>query len=161
MRVPFIAHWPAALEGGRTETAMAMGIDLFPTVLDVLDLPAPADRQLDGCSILPTLATGAPSAHEFLYFIDGATLFAVRDQRFKYRGAAGVFYSTDQMAFGVGVPQKEWLFDLDRDAQESYDTSARHLHRLSRLREAFERKREEMLDNPRGWDRESDCIPGR
>ncbi len=44
MRVPFIAHWPAAIPAGRTEHAMAMGIDLLPTVLDLLQLPPPPDR---------------------------------------------------------------------------------------------------------------------
>ncbi len=55
MRVPFIAHWPAAIAPGRTEHAMAMGTDLLPTVLELLQLPAPADRLLDGRSILSLL----------------------------------------------------------------------------------------------------------
>ena len=100
-----------------------------------------------------------PSAHEYLYFIDGQQLFAVRDQRFKYRGPAGVFYSNDQMNIGFAVPQKEWLFDLNLDPQESYDVSARHPEVLSRLREAFELKRETMLTNPRGWDQQGSCRP--
>jgi arylsulfatase A-like enzyme len=53
MRVPFIAHWPAAIPAGRVETAMAMGTDLVP--------------------------------------------------------------------FAPAMPQKEWMFDLQRDPRESYD----------------------------------------
>lgn len=151
MRVPFIAHWPAAIPGGRTEDAMAMGTDLLPTVLDLLQLPAPPDRQLDGRSIRRVLSQGGPSPHDYLYYYDGETLFAARDQRFKYRGAAGVFYSTDQMPFGGAVPQKEWLFDLAGDARESYDTSHRHPEHLARLRAAFEAKRAAMAENKRGW----------
>lgn len=151
MRVPFIAHWPASIPGGRQETAMAMGVDLFPTVLDILGLPAPTDRVIDGLSMLPILSQGAPSQHDYLYFIDGETLFAVRDSRYKYRGSAGVMYSTDQMGFGAAVKQKEWLFDLSIDRRESYDTSARHPQQLTRLRAAFENKRRDMKDNPRGW----------
>ena len=153
MRVPFIAHWPTAIVGGRTESAMAMGIDLFPTLLEILELPAPDDRKIDGRSMLPTLVHGGPSAHEFLYYIDGETLFAVRDQRFKYRAPAGVFYSTDQMPIGIAVPQKSWLFDLDLDPRESYDTSIRHPDQVERLRKEFERKRNEMASDPRGWQR--------
>lgn len=151
MRVPFIAHWPAAIAGGRTESAMAMGIDLLPTLLDVLELPAPGDRKIDGRSMLPILVDGGPSAHEFLYYIDGETLFAVREQRFKYRAPAGVFYATDQMPFGFAVPQKDWLFDLDLDPRESYDTSSRHPEMVSRLSKEFERMRNEMANDPRGW----------
>lgn len=151
MRVPFIAHWPAAIEGGRSETAMAMGTDLVPTVLELLQLPFPNDRQLDGRSVLGTLLNGEPTPHDYLYYYEGETLFAVRDQRFKYRGAAGVFYSTDQMPVGGSIPQKEWLFDLRGDPRESYDTSDRHPRDLERLRSAFLAKQQDMLDNPRGW----------
>lgn len=151
MRVPFIAHWPAQIDGGDTLEAMAMGTDLLPTVLDLLELPAPTDRQLDGRSILPILTDGAPSPHDYLYYYDGETLFAVRDQRFKYRGAAGVFYSTDEMSFGAAIPQKEWLFDLAGDRRESYDTSDKHPEKLDELREAFAAKNREMSENKRGW----------
>ncbi|MCB1842198.1 MAG: sulfatase [Halioglobus sp.] len=151
MRVPFIAHWPAAIAPGRVEHAMAMGTDLLPTMLDILKLPAPPDRILDGRSILGVLTDGAPTPHQFLHYYDGATLFATRDQRFKYRGPAGVFYSTDQMPVGGAVPQKEWLFDLAGDRRESYDTSATHPDHLQRLRTAFTARQQDMQDNPRGW----------
>ena len=151
MRVPFIAHWPDAIAGGRTEPAMAMGTDLLPTVLELLQLPGPTDRVLDGRSILHVLTNGAATPHDYLYYYDGETLFAVRDQRFKYRGPAGVFYSTDQVPIGGAVPQKEWLFDLAGDRRESYDTSNHNPKELKRLRAAFAARNEEMAANKRGW----------
>ena len=151
MRVPFIAHWPAEIPQGRSEPAMAMGIDLLPTVLDILALPAPNDRILDGRSMLPTLTKGAASPHQYLHYYDGESLFAVRDQRFKYRGPAGVFYGTDQMLISGSIPQKEWLFDLQSDPGESYDVSARHPQKLAELRAEFNRKNAEMQSNLRGW----------
>ncbi len=151
MRVPFIAHWPASIPAGRVEPAMAMGTDLVPTVLDILGLPAPGDRVLDGRSILPVLTAGSPTPHDYLYYFDGESLFAVRSQRFKYRGAASVHYGTDQMPVAFGIPQKEWLFDLAGDTREAYDTSLRHPETLEELRRVFEDKESEMADNLRGW----------
>ncbi len=151
MRVPFIAHWPAKIAPGRVEPAMAIGIDLLPTILDILSLPAPNDRVLDGRSLLPIMVEGAASAHQYLHYYDGETLFAVRDQRFKYRGPAGVFYGTDQMPVSGAVPQKEWLFDLQSDPGESYDVAARHPQKLEELRAEFKRKNAEMQTNLRGW----------
>jgi arylsulfatase A-like enzyme len=151
MRVPFIAHWPDGFSGGRVEHAMAMGTDLLPTILELLGLSAPTDRALDGKSILGVLRHGAATPHDYLYYYDGDTLFAARDQRFKYRGPAGVFYSTDQTPVGVAVPQKEWLFDLTNDTRESYDTSVRHPAKLDQLRAVFDAKVQEMRVNPRGW----------
>ncbi|MEP5566322.1 MAG: sulfatase [Halioglobus sp.] len=153
MRVPFIAHWPAAIPAGRSEPAMAMGIDLMPTILEILQLPPPNDRVMDGRSMLAMMTEGTASAHQYLHYYDGETLFAVRDQRFKYRGAAGVFYGTDQMPISGAVPQKEWLFDLQSDPGESYDVSARHPQKLAELRTEFNRKKAEMQANLRGWHR--------
>lgn len=151
MRVPFIAHWPQQFQSLGTVDSMAMGTDLFPTVLEILGLPAPADRKLDGRSILNVVTKGAPTPHDFLYYIDGQSLFAVRSQRFKYRGPAGVFYYTDSMPMGGAVPQKEWLFDLAGDTREAYDTSLKHPQQLEHLRKAFEAKQADMATNPRGW----------
>jgi arylsulfatase A-like enzyme len=151
MRVPFIAHWPAAIPAGRVESAMAMGTDLMPTMLDILQLPGPGDRVLDGRSLLDVLITGGDSPHDYVYYYDGETLFAVRDQRFKYRGPAGVFYSTDEMPIAPAIKQKEWLFDLQEDPRESYDTADRHPEELQRLRAAFDAKLADMEANKRGW----------
>jgi arylsulfatase A-like enzyme len=151
MRVPFIAHWPAAIPADRVETAMAMGIDLLPTMLDILQLTGPEDRALDGRSLLDVLTAGADSPHDYVYYYDGETLFAVRDQRFKYRGSAGVFYATDAMPVAAAMAQKEWLFDLQKDPRESYDTSDRHPEDLKRLRGVFAAKIAEMQANKRGW----------
>jgi arylsulfatase A len=151
MRVPFIAHWPAGIKGGRTEHAMAMGVDLLPTVLELLQLPPPPDRLLDGRSILPVLTRGAPSPHDYLYYYDGERLFAVRDARFKYRGPAGVLYGTDQIPIGISMPMKEWLFDLGNDPREAYDTSNHNPQDVVRLRGAFEARNHAMAENMRGW----------
>lgn len=151
MRVPFIAHWPEHIAPGREETAMAMGTDLLPTVLDILQLPAPGDRSLDGRSILPLLTEGSDTPHDYLYYYAGETLMAVRDQRFKYRAPAFVHYGPDDMRIAAGVPQKEWLFDLENDPLESYDTSDRYPEELQRLRKAFKDKQQEMATNLRGW----------
>jgi uncharacterized sulfatase len=151
MRVPFIAHWPQGFAGGRVESGMAMGTDLLPTILDFLRLPPPTDRLLDGKSIRTILEVGAPTPHDYLYHYDGEMLFAVRDQRFKYRGPLGVHYTMDQMAVGFRVPQKEWLFDLEKDPGESYDVSDRYPQDLKRLRMAFQAKSREMEFNKRGW----------
>ena len=151
MRVPFIAHWPAGIKGGRTEHAMAMGVDLLPTVLELLQLPPPPDRLLDGRSILQVLTQGAPSPHDYLYYYDGESLFAVRDARFKYRGPAGVLYGTDQIPIGITMPMKEWLFDLGNDPREAYDTSTHNPEELLRLRDAFTARNRALAENMRGW----------
>ncbi len=152
MHVPFIVHWPQFIPQAKTVSAMASGIDLLPTVLDILDLPAPDDRELDGRSLLGILSGDqTDSPHEYLYYHDGNKLFATRNQHFKYRAALPVAYGTDEFGLQLPTPQKEWLFDLANDPLESYDVSERHLDIAKRLRGAHLAREQVMQGNPRGW----------
>ena len=58
-RVPFMARWPGRVPDGRASGAMAMNIDLLPTLAAMAGIPLPDSRILDGRAILPVL-TGAP-----------------------------------------------------------------------------------------------------
>ncbi|MEC5127007.1 sulfatase-like hydrolase/transferase [Verrucomicrobiales bacterium BCK34] len=53
IRVPFLARWPGHIEPGTVSDVPVIGTDIFPTVLDILDIPQPADRTIDGVSMLP------------------------------------------------------------------------------------------------------------
>lgn len=151
MRVPFIVHWPAAIAGGRQEQAIAMGTDLLPTILELLSLPAPTDRLLDGRSLMALLNQQSSKVHDYLYLLDGKTLMAVREQNYKYRAAKPLAYGSDELGFKLPVPQSEWLFDLTLGKGESYNSSAHHPDVLSRLQAVFAAKQQELNTNPRGW----------
>lgn len=56
IRVPFIARWPGKIKAGSVSDIPIIGTDIFSTVLDILDIPLPSDRTIDGVSILPTFA---------------------------------------------------------------------------------------------------------
>jgi arylsulfatase A-like enzyme len=151
MRVPFIAHWPGKLCAGCTTDGLAMGTDLLPTVLELLQLPAPEDRVLDGKSLLPMLRENAPSPHDYLFYFSGGDLLAVRDQRFKYMPRRGILYGVAGSNFGFGVPQGPWIFDLENDPNESYDASDRLPEDFRRLQQIHESRVREMQRNPAGW----------
>ena len=150
MRVPFVVHWPGTVRGGRVENGLAMGTDLLPTLLDVLALPPPGDRLLDGKSLLPMLSGEAGSPHEYLYYFSGG-LKALRNERFKFMPRRKLIYATADAGLGFGFAKGPWLFDLELDANESYDASAAHGDSLRRLRRAYESAAEEFRANPEGW----------
>jgi arylsulfatase A-like enzyme len=61
IRVPCIFSHPGRLPQGHVAGAMASAYDFMPTLLEYLDLPIPADRNLPGASFLPDLrAAGRP-----------------------------------------------------------------------------------------------------
>lgn len=152
MRVPFIAYWRGRIEAGRTNKAPAVGVDILPTLLTILDLPAPSDRILDGVDLSNLLAGGTESLDRFVYYFGvDARLDAVRDDRFKFHRRRGV------RAQGVGdyldfkAPWGPWLFNLELDPTESYDTTRRYPKDTDRLARIFDEKVAEMDSNLRGW----------
>lgn len=151
MHVPFIAHWPEKLCKGCATDGLAMGTDLLPTVLELLQLPAPEDRVLDGKSLLPMLTENAPSPHDQLFYLSGGDVLAVRDQRFKFMPRRGILYGVAGSNFGFGIPRGPWIFDLKADANESYDASDRYPEDFQRLMRVYEDKAEAIQNNPRGW----------
>lgn len=54
-RVPLMVRWPGRIKPAATSDAVVTAVDLYPTILDALDLPRPQNHVLDGVSILPVL----------------------------------------------------------------------------------------------------------
>jgi arylsulfatase A-like enzyme len=59
VRVPFLIRYPAAIKPGTVSDALALNIDLAPTLYDLADLKGP--EGLDGRSLKPVLASGDPT----------------------------------------------------------------------------------------------------
>ncbi len=142
-RVPAIAWWPGRIEGGRETDAMAMNIDVFPTLLGWAGLPLPPDRAIDGEDLAPLLAGDAAQAHDLLFYFPAMSTAglpeAVRDADFKYLRETGVMNRS-----------RPHLSDLRRD-HEAHDLRHRHSDRAERLARALAEKRAEFESNPRGW----------
>jgi arylsulfatase A-like enzyme len=67
-RVPMVAVWPDVIEpGGRQSDAVALVMDLFPTILDAAGSEIPED--IDGLSLLPVLRDeGHPPLERLLFW---------------------------------------------------------------------------------------------
>jgi arylsulfatase A-like enzyme len=66
-RVPLMVRWPGKIKAGSTSAEIVAAIDLYPTLLDALDLPKPKGHLIDGESILPVLK-GKGSVKRQAYF---------------------------------------------------------------------------------------------
>ena len=111
VRVPFIIHAPFARLRGRIIDDVVRSVDLFPTVMDLIDASSTAD---DGTSLTPIMAGTVPTLgleaySESLYPLrfGWSDLRALRAGRFKV----------------IAAPRPE-LYDVERDPFEDHDIYA-------------------------------------
>jgi arylsulfatase A-like enzyme len=141
MRVPMLVRWPGRIPAGASSDAMAMNIDLFPTLLSLVGIPLPGDRTIDGADLAATWFEGAPSPHDHLFYFPtiGSEPEAVRDARYKYRRKTGQEFRS-----------KPHLSDLELDA-EAHNLAKTHPEAADRLRAALDAMAASVRDDPRGW----------
>ena len=119
IRVPWIAHWPAAIRAGGDSAQLCMTMDWSATMLDAAGVAAHPDYPLDGVSLLPVLRDAAHAFERPLYF------------RMNHR---------DQRALRVGdwkylkVDDNEYLFNIPQDERERANRAKAEPARLDALR---------------------------
>ena len=68
IRAPFIARWPGVIQPGSRCDVPVINQDLYPTFLAAADAPVPADKVLDGESLLPLFKGEAALKREALFW---------------------------------------------------------------------------------------------
>ena len=122
IRVPWIAHWPAAIKPGGTSAQHCLTMDWSATLLAAAGVAADAAYPLDGISLLPVLQD--PSA----------TFERPMAWRMKHRG---------QRAYRLGdwkylqVDGHEYLFNVPADERERANHAQRQPELLAALRQAW------------------------
>jgi arylsulfatase A len=58
-RVPLIMRWPGRIPAGAVSDALVNGTDFFPTFAEFSGATPPADRTIDGASLVPLFSGGA------------------------------------------------------------------------------------------------------
>lgn len=127
IREPFLARWPGKIPRGKVTPALASLMDVFPTVTKLCGGKLPA-APLDGIDMWPLLAGGQESVDRppLLYFNDW-NLQCARWKNWKLHVARHntAAYSPAPPGgihnFELARPE---LYDLDNDADESYDVAA-------------------------------------
>ena len=126
MRMPFIARFPGRIPSGVVIQGMATTMDILPTLARLAGAPLPPNP-LDGVNIWPLL-TGEQSAVErdaFLYF-SSLDVQCARLGRWKLHVArpnAPPWTPEPKVGyFNLPLPRPE-LYDLEADADESYDVA--------------------------------------
>ncbi len=134
IRVPWIAHWPRVIAPGRSTTQHCMTMDWSATLLDAGGGTPAASHPIDGVSMLPVLHDPSQRIDRDLHWrMKHRSQRALRAGRWKY----------------LKVDAHEYLFDVEADARERANLSAREPARFAALRERW-----------LAWDAAMPPIPG-
>ena len=68
IRVPMIVRWPEVVPPGSTCNVPVSSVDLFPTVLEIADVPLPEGRPIDGESLVGLLGKEPALEREAIYW---------------------------------------------------------------------------------------------
>jgi arylsulfatase A-like enzyme len=141
-------RWPGTLQPGDRK-ALTAHVDFFPTLAELAGakLPASAQRQIEGRSLMPLLRDpGAPWADRHLITHQGRWPKFADPNESKFKMAA-VRNTRWALVSENGGREPAWqLFDLSVDYAQEKDVAARHPEVVRELGAAFDR----------WW---ADCLP--
>ncbi|MGE0497232.1 MAG: sulfatase [Ramlibacter sp.] len=123
IRVPWIAHWPAAIAPGGESPQLCMTMDWSTTMLDAAGVGPHPDYPLDGVSLMPVLGDPAHQFNRPLHWrMNHRGQRALREGPWKY----------------LRVDGHDYLFDLSADERERANLAAHQPERLDAMRAHWE-----------------------
>lgn len=131
-RVPLMVRWPGKIEPHTQSDAVVGPIDLYPTVLDALELPQPANHIIDGVSFLPVLEqTGSLNREAyFTWFPHLIPAVSVRQGKWKL---------IRRFEPHRDYPDTVELYDLSQDIGETKNLAALMPEQTKELQALIER----------------------
>jgi arylsulfatase A-like enzyme len=119
IRVPFLARWPGRIPAGSLFDQPVHHFDVFATAAEAAGAALPADRTIDGVSLLPFLTGQRSDApHKALFWRSGASQTAV----------------VDGWKLNISDPPgKAWLFDMRNDPTERNNLAELHPDKVKEL----------------------------
>jgi arylsulfatase A-like enzyme len=145
IRVPCIARWPAALDGGQWSDGYHNTMDWTATFLDAAGASADSALPLDGISLLPWLVDGeAHPQHPLFWRITSQGAMRLGNYKYLYDARnAPVLGNWPRFPF-----DRHQLFDVSGDGRECADLAGTHTEIIAKLRGVWEAHARELLPYP-------------
>lgn len=130
-RVPALIRWPGVTDQGRVDETMVMGIDFYPTLVDICSLHMAQQQIVDGISLVPLLKGQK---------LDRDTLFCFFPWSFEQLSPAGAWVRQgdwklievfDQSFF---YPNAYELYNLKDDLGETKNLIAQYPERVEAMK---------------------------
>jgi len=145
IRVPGIFVWPGHIKAGTESDQPVIGSDIFTTICDIVDIPLPSDRTIDGASLLPLFAGKPMTRTQPLYWRNH---LAPEASRVGLRiGDWKIIGSDDLTSFE--------LYNIAEDPRETTELSAKHPEKFAELRQRLiDHDAAVLREGPDWWKRD-------
>ena len=163
IRVPMLAYWPGTIKPGTTCDAPVLNVDFYPTALAAAGAAAPADKTLDGESLLPLMKReGRLRRGAIFWHFPGYLNSPVprgRDPVFRTRPVS-VIHKGD---WKLLLYHEEWVLDGGRgkidanNAVELYNL-ADDIGERTNLAATRKDKRDDLLDDLLAWIKSTNAL---
>ncbi|MCF7957352.1 MAG: sulfatase-like hydrolase/transferase, partial [Phycisphaerae bacterium] len=132
-RVPAVARWPGRIKAGWTSDELIVGMDLLPTVMDIVGVDISRERKFDGISIKKHLLNQADMPDRKVFFGYEPKLgTAMRDGNWKMQTKGDVVE----------------LYDLSKDIKETTNVADKYPKRTKEMKAAIETWKHEVTAHP-------------
>ncbi len=137
-RVSCIMRWPKAIKPGTVSNAVVSSMDFFPTLSNLVGVPLPEDRIIDG--------------HDISAFFSGPDAAAPNDTFFYYKQDAleAVRVGDWKLHFRKGDETMDALYNLRDDVGESVNLYSENPDIVEALSQKAQAMREDIGDDSRG-----------
>ncbi len=158
IRVPMVVRWPNKIPASSESKAVALTMDLFPSLLEAAGVEPPTDR--DGVSLLPIWlgkAEDLPARDLFWVRLEGNEVgfsYAIRHGKYKLIRPA----PTGKADFRLLPGFKDELYDLEVDPYEKTDIRQSQPKIFTEMQRLLEKRIERTSDVP--WRDERGLGPG-
>ncbi|MEM7396730.1 MAG: sulfatase-like hydrolase/transferase, partial [Verrucomicrobiota bacterium] len=120
IRVPGVVRWPGRIKPGTISDVPVIGTDVFATVLDLVGIPRPKDRTIDGVSMIPAFDGKPLDRPEPLFW---RTHVSGADNRVALRIGDWKIVGDDTLTtFQLYEIQKDWKEENDMAAERPEKT---------------------------------------
>lgn len=142
IRVPGLVRWPGKIAAGRESDVPVIGQDIFPTLCEIVDIPLPSDRVIDGASLVSLLeAKGEPVRAQPMYWRNHLSSF---DTRVGLRDG-------DWKIIGAEDLSRFELYNIAEDWQETTNLAETHPEKFAELRDRLIAHDKTVLADGPGW----------
>ncbi len=147
-RVPAIARWLGHIEAGGVNGQLLSSMDLFPTMAKLAGAPLPANLELDGVDLAPTLFQQGPMPDRMLFW-------RYRDINMPLHRA--VRKGPWKLLLAGGPPR---LYNVGRDPAEKRTLTESEAERVAELKAAIEAWEQDVSPTRRRSWKPGNPIPG-